>query len=304
MRLSRRLLFGLLPTLLLVGGLELAGRALPTRPLGFQGLILHPERGWTLPPASRFEFGRHIVQTNRLGLRGPEPAPSRLDRVLVLGDSTPFGDGVGDEETFASRLAQITGHDVQNGGVPGYTCPQSLHRFRELLEPLQPEQLVVYSLINDARPLRSRDEAWLEVHAAGSGVLRLIHRMQLERRIALREPRVSLEGYRSCLRAMITEQRAGGGETLLVVPVTMADFQNVPAARRGLPWRYRQVLLEVSQSSATPVLDLGALDWTGFQPPDVLMLDEVHPSAEGHQRIAARIAEALSRGSGPSSDHP
>jgi lysophospholipase L1-like esterase len=291
MRQRKRLLFALLPATLLVVGLEMAGRALPSQPIGFQGLIPHPERGWTLPASSRFEFGDHPVATNSLGLRSPEPGSDSKDRILVLGDSTPFGDGVGDDETFAARLAVLTQREVQNAGVPGYTCPQSLHRYRELADDLQPRWLIVYSLVNDARLLRGEDEAWLEATASGPGLLRLLRWTQLRRRIERQEPRVDLEDYASCLHTLAMEQRARGGATLLVVPVTMADFQNVPADQRGLPGRYRAALLRVAEDHDIAVLDLGQLDWAGFRPPDALMLDDVHPSAEGHARIAQRLSE-------------
>ena len=69
------------------------------------------------------------VRVNRLGFRGPEitPAPAPgVHRVLVLGDSVVFGQGLEEEETVSGVLAVRLNaggagrYELINAGVPGY----------------------------------------------------------------------------------------------------------------------------------------------------------------------------------------
>jgi hypothetical protein len=74
-------------------------------------------------------FGGVDVRVNALGLRGVEttlaPAPGAV-RILVLGDSVVFGQGVALDETFPARLAVRLGARWQmpvealNAGAQGY----------------------------------------------------------------------------------------------------------------------------------------------------------------------------------------
>jgi lysophospholipase L1-like esterase len=84
---------------------------------------------YVLRPDLETPVAGHVVRVNQLGLRGPEtssePAAGVL-RVLVLGDSVVFGQGVDEDATFpavlASRLAARRGGEVEalNAGVQGY----------------------------------------------------------------------------------------------------------------------------------------------------------------------------------------
>jgi lysophospholipase L1-like esterase len=90
------------------------------------------------------------VRVNSLGMRGPELRPdSGTRRVLLLGDSTTFGFGVGEHETFAARVQEILrcrGHtdvEVLNAGVPGYSTWQSLANLRRLGNVVDPQIVVL-----------------------------------------------------------------------------------------------------------------------------------------------------------------
>src|SRR5713101_7589063 len=66
-----------------------------------------PEMGHTLRPRQTAFTHDRPVQTNSLGLRdsevGPEPRPGTL-RVLALGDSQTFGNGLNLSDTWPKRL--------------------------------------------------------------------------------------------------------------------------------------------------------------------------------------------------------
>lgn len=67
----------------------------------------------------KWEFGPDIYKTNSLGVRDDE-ASARNPSIIAIGDSYTTGWGVGQKETFASRLEQLGLVKVLNAGVSSY----------------------------------------------------------------------------------------------------------------------------------------------------------------------------------------
>lgn len=63
--------------------------------------------------------------------------------VLILGDSLSYGTGAKEGEDYPTLLAQNTGWNIINAGVPGDTSAQGLARLPELLVTHQPTVLMV-----------------------------------------------------------------------------------------------------------------------------------------------------------------
>ena len=128
------------------------------------------ELGWVLRPGVSVDVvrpdHRYHVSTNSLGLRGGEVRPAAMKRILLLGDSYTFGEGVDDDQTIAARLQGMLDErfgpsfEVLNGGVYGYGALQSLGWMRRQWDRLRPAVVVYVHCGNDfADDLR---------HAAGS----------------------------------------------------------------------------------------------------------------------------------------
>jgi len=146
----------------LVAG-EVLARALGVvdRLNGYNRLIYAPGPSADLPyvlrPGEGILFGA-AVRVNRNGLRGPEitptPAPG-VRRVLVLGDSVVFGQGLPDDETLTAVLARDLGAtggarwEVLNGGVPGYDTVAEVRFLEAVGLALQPAIVVVGASLND-----------------------------------------------------------------------------------------------------------------------------------------------------------
>ncbi|MCZ6672609.1 MAG: hypothetical protein O7C75_06680, partial [Verrucomicrobia bacterium] len=86
--------------------------------------------GWTHTPNKIAFFKNARVEINARGLRDdevPYQKPAGEFRILFLGDSQLFGDGVSSEETFTSLL-EAEFNDVQaiNAGIIGYGTDQQL----------------------------------------------------------------------------------------------------------------------------------------------------------------------------------
>ncbi|MFT5685692.1 MAG: lysophospholipase L1-like esterase [Myxococcota bacterium] len=291
--LPKRVGFSAVILLGLLTVMEVAGRLLPIPEVPIV-LPSHPQRGWTLPVDSTFEFAGIPATSNSLGMRSPEPQPDATLRMLVLGDSTVFGHGVFDGHPFASLLAQRTGADVQNAGVPGYTCRQSAHRYREVIEHFTPDILIVYSMHNDARIIRS-DEGWLGAAVAHPiGIVRLLSVGATWVRIRRQISRMSTGEFRSCLKGLIAEQRDHGGKTLLLTPTSDVAFAtDVDLEAMAGVGPYYAVIRGVAEETNTVHLDMTDMRWTKKKSRSELMLDEVHPTSLGHRFIARWIHAGL-----------
>lgn len=103
---------------------------------------------------------------NSLGLRDREyalPKPRGVFRILVLGDSVAFGDGIRAEETFVKKLEtglnpNAAGKTVEalNAGVRGYNTFQELKLLEEVGLKYGPDLVLVAYVLNDAEPFQKQ----------------------------------------------------------------------------------------------------------------------------------------------------
>jgi lysophospholipase L1-like esterase len=108
-----------------------------------------PELGWRLNPGEYTikapqAFMTHTVSINQMGLREAHTplrnSSSPVRRVVVLGDSFTFGQGVDDTTLFTTQLERRLNerqteirYEVVNAGVPGYGTGQELILTRRLM---------------------------------------------------------------------------------------------------------------------------------------------------------------------------
>lgn len=100
--------------------------------------------------------------TNSFGYRGKEISvkkPRNTKRILMVGDSVTFGDGVSNEETFSYLLEQslneyFSGNDeettveVINTGVPGNSTYQEYYDLKRALK-FDPDLIILQVTLND-----------------------------------------------------------------------------------------------------------------------------------------------------------
>lgn len=128
----------------------------------------HPTRGWAMVPGQHHYTYTHEVRVNALGLRGPEVGAKEPGerRVLFLGDSLTYGQGVAEEDTvpraLERELAARTGTrwSVVNAGHRAYDTPQELALLDELGATIQPDVVLLGWYWNDVneRPIRTTFE--------------------------------------------------------------------------------------------------------------------------------------------------
>lgn len=115
-------------------------------------------RGWEMVPGETHYTYQHEVRVNALGLRGEELQPKRPGerRVLALGDSLVYGQGVAEDETLPFHLERLlnegageTRWDVVNAGHRAYDTQQELGLYLELRDTLDADDVVIFWYWND-----------------------------------------------------------------------------------------------------------------------------------------------------------
>ena len=86
--------------------------------------------------------------------------------VLALGDSLTYGTGASAEASYPTVLAELTGWNVVNAGVPGDTSAQALARLPALLAEHRPKLVIVSIGGNDFLRKLPESDTRANVHAA------------------------------------------------------------------------------------------------------------------------------------------
>lgn len=123
-------------------------------------LIKEEPIGYRNRPGLNGEFYGKSVHINSLGLRdrevSPEPLPNEF-RILVMGDSFPFGLGVEYEESLPFLLEVLANENSKsekhyrtiNMGVPSYNTEQQLIQLETLGLSLKPNIVILFFITND-----------------------------------------------------------------------------------------------------------------------------------------------------------
>jgi hypothetical protein len=110
---------------------------------------------------------RYRFTTNRQGFRGPQvdwDKPAGVFRILAIGDSYTWGDGVGDEDVWVrlleTDLASCGPVEVVNAGFVGRNTVGEADYLDEKGVRLQPDLVLVGAEPGDAMDIRSLDRDW------------------------------------------------------------------------------------------------------------------------------------------------
>lgn len=114
---------------------------------------------YELIPTSRYRFKGHAVEINTAGFRGPSlprVPPTGTVRIVGIGDSSMFGWGVAQDETYLARMEQAlaelhpgTRWQTVNTAVPGYNTAMEVATLRVKGLAFQPDVVVVGFSGND-----------------------------------------------------------------------------------------------------------------------------------------------------------
>lgn len=275
---------------------------------------------WELRPGVHQERGV-TVSVNALGMRGAEVGPKSGPRVLALGDSSIYGFGVADDEVFTSRLAASLDVEVINGGVPGYSTFQSLNLLDARGLALEPDVLLIGNLWSDNnfdtfvdRELLAAYSDW---HRSRIGTLRgFLERSALfrwvdwfarvrgqgeaARRVGwtvggggdpMGRRRVEIHDYTVNLFELASRMKARGGGVAFILLANRDDLLHKTPNPAWEP--YRSIMAQTADLWDAPLVDVpSAFEASGLDV-DALFLDDMHPTAAGHQVLAEAVTAAL-----------
>ncbi|HND30099.1 MAG TPA: GDSL-type esterase/lipase family protein [Myxococcota bacterium] len=315
MRWPRRLLFSLLPLLLLVLGAEGALRAMgwPKKDTGRE--FTHSEIYWVEDASLRKQAfphketgGSFRVSTDANGLRYPLHAEEKTAgtfRVMTLGCSTTFGWGVDDEASWPARLETILqegGHKVEvvNGGQPGYSSFQGLWLWQQTLRRYQPDLVIFSYIVQDSRKVSYSDHSQAILQGNADFLkqnllyrsllyqwsLNQINGWRIESKDrAQTEFRVPLVEYKDNIRAMLKNTQDVGAKMMLF---------GFPLEREGYTGEHRRILHAAADVLELPIYDPQP-EFERITSQQVLYFpqDRGHANAEGNNLIAQGMAQFL-----------
>lgn len=151
----RRILFSLMPLVFLLAGAEIWFRFNPHEDAyatnaGF--VAPDPDLIWKLRPTPSGPLA-----TNELGLRDTAYRADADVKILLLGDSVSWGDGIDDlRRTYPFQLEQqlafwdrSRSYEIVNASVPGYSTFQQLRYLERDGLALEPDAVVLQFTLND-----------------------------------------------------------------------------------------------------------------------------------------------------------
>lgn len=267
----------------------------------------------------------HPYARNHWNLRDreyPSPKPSGRKRVLMLGDSFTFGQGVMDDRAIFPELLERRlsvspafpgGVDVLNGGLPGSLTAEWLQVYDETADAFDPDVVLIVFFLRDGTRTASvpeffdriREEiaarnqrSWLYRHSylfrlwRSVGDRQLVAERYTERfRAAYFGPRHQTAEWRNAQANLLTlrdRARARGARVGLVVFPVLVQLDE------SYPFRAISQLVDAfAREHDIPVYDL-LPDFMGRDAPDywVSPFDQ-HPNERGHALVAERLEPFL-----------
>ena len=252
-----------------------------------------------LIPGVRGEYRGCAFEINSEGLRNREvivPKPEETFRILMLGNSVPFGWGVAESACFPRLLEQqLSNHrafgnlrvEVVNAAIPGYGLKEQLQQLEELGPRYAPNLVIVPVMWGDVpnhgEP-RTRPRFLTDSVRTSVRTLRLAEILFMA---ATSGPRVGTDWKPTDLDPLGLEQVCFGlglfrqmtdrmGAQMVVLDTLGTDVLAPTCDRLGV----RRVAVAT---------DLDWLERHQLSPRDP------HPDEEGHREIAERVVAALGR---------
>lgn len=331
-KLAVRMVFSLVVLVLVLGSAEAVARYFPlptyTVPQADEGKEMlegSPFLLWELQPGVH-SWRTHTISVNSARFRDKERGPKSRPRAMSLGDSSVYGFGVNNSEVFTSILEENFDADFINGATPGYSTIQSLNLLTMRGLALEPDVLLVANLWSDNNFDKFVDTEVINTYAVWdtsfSGLLHssfsksnLFKWMDWKLRI---EPggleprtvgwmssrmhgenrrRVPINTYADNLAAMCTMmERRGGGVVFVMLP----HSADVATPGRPQAWNpYRQVMRDTAERCEAPLVELPAFFQASGLSANELFMDEMHPTARGHQLMAEALTIRLKELSWP-----
>jgi hypothetical protein len=265
--------------------------------------------------------------TNSLGMRGREDVPLEKEpgeiRIFVVGDSSTFGLGVLDEETYShvlqERLSEATGRRVRviNSGCPGHTSYQGLILLQRYGLAYKPD-LIIWAYNNDPCLDMAREKDRVSQNPRVVAAQRVLYRSDLYllamrvvldaiygwnlKKFETKYPRnqdgwvrrIPFEDYKDYLQRFVDLARSVNSKILFLrMPLNLPMCEVEPIYYTSFDFEYRDYLLEFCKRNNLPVVNLEEMFLHPYDPGLFLTGHLFHPSPRGHRIIGERLASYI-----------
>ena len=250
--------------------------------------------GLCAEPGGTQSYLHFRVNTNEHGLRCPPIADKTGQyRILAVGDSTTFGHGVEDRETWPSQLQTMLRNkgyavDVINAGGCGYSAFQGMRFLKDPGLSFKPDLVIITFGHNEMAVWGGISDI-----ERGEGKLALIkERRALGDEEVKRHPRLNRQEYADILSAMNYLCTAAGSAVIFLAWPYACDYNPVmPDGSPAItsPFTYYSETFEAGKRTGSPVIDIVA----ATKGEDGILMDSVHFHPKGCQIVARTIAAFL-----------
>ncbi|MCB9768829.1 MAG: hypothetical protein H6752_11595 [Candidatus Omnitrophica bacterium] len=243
--------------------------------------------------------------------QGPTNPNDSEIRILAIGESTTFGQGVSPEDAYPKQLERMLndGSDkiyrVINTGVPGQTSTSILRNIRYQMETYRPQFVLALFGINDTNEALNDLSARV---AFGFNVpewvadLRIYRLACIVRDYALHHPKVEEHGAWTFFDRdqrgedgawvdnpfFLEQLKRNTAEIIEIVRSEGADYAMLSYLKSNEP--LRKVLVEIAEENDVLYIDLFDEE-AGNK--GLFTADGFHPNEEGHRVMAEKIYEGL-----------
>ncbi|MDD5356409.1 MAG: SGNH/GDSL hydrolase family protein [Candidatus Omnitrophica bacterium] len=292
---------------------------------------------WNRPSVKNFKnySDANVESINSRGFRYYEEVPlykaGNEYRIFTLGNSSAFGVGVADSETFTAQLESMLrkrfGQQYRiravNAACPGHTTYQNLLELKTMILPLRPD-IVIIANNNDAaleyveekeRVSRNPVIRRLNIILYKSCYYLLFQRVILDLKIFYFDkftkttdkpklvPRVSIDDYKANIKEMMKLADVNKFKIIFVnMPVNYATLEKFPFLKEMFyKEAYQEALLGLCAGYNRIIVDVDR-GWKANEDYGLFQITYIngirteahfHPSAKGHLKMAQQIYDAI-----------
>jgi lysophospholipase L1-like esterase len=270
--------------------------------------------GYHHTPGLAGTFWGAPVSIDSLGLRDGEISlvpPANEFRILLMGDSWPFGIGVRAEETFGKRAEQMLNERAKDGvkvrvvnmGVPSYNTEAEYAQWQTLGVRLHPRLVILMFSENDIEPkmwIFNKRKAWYRRLAQRSYLVTFLYALTRETLVTR-----NVTGQSADPSADFGSDYEANNPRWLAIDRSLTALHGDLQAR-GIPlvvfanisgdFAGRPLMHALCAREKIPMLELTPSEdprWMNRYDQLVNSRTDPHPSALGHAVIAGRIVHAL-----------
>jgi lysophospholipase L1-like esterase len=272
-------------------------------------MILEEPIGYRNRPGLHDEFFGVPVVINSLGMRDrevPERGKNEF-RILVVGDSLPFGIGVKFEDSLSYQLEKFMNEKGDNSrhirtlnmGVPSYNTEQELIQLKQTGIGLQPQLVILLYSSNDIEPkmwIFEKRSSWYTNSGQRSYAVSLLYTLIREVRdhFLMSQPgQMTVQEY--------YDSRWEHVDNALTEMKSLLDSKGIPFVL--FTWEESghifDLLTEVADREGFPVVTLNPWRDPRWKNEDPMKFRnsviDAHPNAAGNSILAVLIAEALEK---------